>query len=347
MKRLPGIVSGSLGYRLLPGARPSRFGYSRPVSFRAVRRHRVFQARFLEANHQRYVHEELKQVDRSLDTSPVANSSDAIATSDLAKDPLAGVFPAPISLPRISRYLGLKTFSETEIEEIFDRIAASKDRNTGENLEIISKDEMQSFLLARILELEDESKETSPYTPEAEFMRTKYAEAEVERMWYFLFPRGARGETTTDKTTVDKHEFSRVLREKASRIDYVRSLPIISSMLIVGASVGVVTPAMPFVVESLGLSSSQYGLVVSAFALSKMASNIPSAIFVERHGRKTYMVNSLLVIALGVGGIGIATSFEELYVCRLLTGAGVSFLSGAATMMLTDMVRIFLYSSKS
>lgn len=38
------------------------------------------------------------------------------------------------------------------------------------------------------------------------------------------------------------------------------------------------------------------------------------------------MVHSLLVISLGVGGIGLASSFEELYFCRLLTGAGVSLL---------------------
>jgi MFS family permease len=72
-------------------------------------------------------------------------------------------------------------------------------------------------------------------------------------------------------------------------------------------------------------------------SLAKMAANIPSAIAVERHGRKPYMVYSLILVSIGVGGIGIASSFEELYVCRLLTGVGVSFLSGAATMMLTDM----------
>lgn len=40
----------------------------------------------------------------------------------------------------------------------------------------------------------------------------------------------------------------------------------------------------------------------------------------------------MAVIALGVGGIGFATSFEQLYLCRLFTGLGVAGLSTAATM---------------
>ena len=43
---------------------------------------------------------------------------------------------------------------------------------------------------------------------------------------------------------------------------------------------------MPFVVQNLGLTAGEYGLVVSAFALAKMSGNIPSAVLVERHGRK-------------------------------------------------------------
>ena len=46
------------------------------------------------------------------------------------------------------------------------------------------------------------------------------------------------------------------------------------------------TPVMPFVVQNLGLTAGEYGLVVSAFALAKMSGNIPSAVLVERHGRK-------------------------------------------------------------
>lgn len=210
---------------------------------------------------------------------------------------------------------------------MFDQIA-------GEDSEDhVTLDKMQKFLLKRIQELEQESNELSPHTPEAEFLRQKFAEAESKRIWQALLDH------LDENGSVDEQEFLQKIRGKASKVDFMRTLPIVSSMLIVGASVGVITPAMPFVVDNLGLSASQYGLVVSAFALSKMAANIPSAIFVERHGRKPYMVHSMLVIALGVGGIGIANSFEELYLCRLLTGTGVSFLR----YVIPPMCQVFLF----
>jgi len=49
-----------------------------------------------------------------------------------------------------------------------------------------------------------------------------------------------------------------------------------------------------------------------------------------------FLTWSLAVIALGVGGIGAAGSFEELYLCRLLTGAGVAALTTGSQLMVTD-----------
>ena len=135
---------------------------------------------------------------------------------------------------------------------------------------------------------------------------------------------------------VTKSSFRNHLLKLASEVDTRRTVPIAISMLLVGSSVGIVTPVMPFVVDSIGLSPGQYGVVVSAFALAKIVGNVPSAILVERHGRKPYLVHSLLLVSLGVGGIGLATQFEHLFVCRLFTGLGVAALSTAATMTMAD-----------
>ena len=89
-------------------------------------------------------------------------------------------------------------------------------------------------------------------------------------------------------------------------------------------------------VQNLGLTAGEYGLVVSAFALAKMLGNIPFAVLVERDGRKPYLVYSMIIISAGVGAIGLATNFESLYVCRLLTGMGVAGLSTAVTMTVAD-----------
>jgi MFS family permease len=57
---------------------------------------------------------------------------------------------------------------------------------------------------------------------------------------------------------------------------------------------------------------------------------------VDRYGRKPFLTYSLAGVALATAGMGIATSFEELYMCRLLAGGCVAILSTGATMMMTD-----------
>jgi MFS family permease len=48
------------------------------------------------------------------------------------------------------------------------------------------------------------------------------------------------------------------------------------------------------------------------------------------------LVYTLIAISTGVGCIGLSSGFEELYVCRLITGLGVAGLSCAATMTVAD-----------
>lgn len=62
---------------------------------------------------------------------------------------------------------------------------------------------------------------------------------------------------------------------------------------------------MPYVVSDLGLTSGQYGLVVSSFAFAKLFAIVPAAFFAEKHGRKPYLDYSLVVISMGVGGVGL------------------------------------------
>lgn len=210
-----------------------------------------------------------------------------------------------LSLPRLYRYLNLETFQPDELETVFNRIS------DGENE--ISRTELQGFLLSRISELEAESDELIDENEETKAMRRAFAGHEANLMFQTI-------SNNSTQEVINRRGFCQAITEHAGKVDVQRTWPITASMLLVGSSVGVVTPAMPFVVENLGLTASQYGLVVSAFGLAKMVGNIPSAIAAERHGRKPYMTYSLLVIGCGVGGIGLANSFEGLYACRLLTG---------------------------
>lgn len=136
--------------------------------------------------------------------------------------------------------------------------------------------------------------------------------------------------------TIQKHVFLEKIRHLATKIDTAHTIPISLSMLLVGSSVGIVIPIMPYVVSNLGLSAGQYGIVVSSFAFSKLLANVPAAVMVEKHGRKPYLVYSLVIISMGVGGIGMASNFEHLVFCRWMTGIGVSALSTAATLSMAD-----------
>ena len=202
---------------------------------------------------------------------------------------------------------------------------SNSNNSDHEKEEIITLDHLRDFLLKRIKALEDDNH--LPYGPRddnTEQRRLQFATQEASRIF------------TLFQSPVTKLEFSRKLMSIASTVETAKVMPITISMLLVGSSVGIIIPVMPFIVEHLGLTPGQFGMVVSAFALTKMAGNVPAAILVERHGRKPYLVYSLSLIAFGVGGIGLATSFEHLWVCRLLTGLGVAALSTAATMSITD-----------
>jgi len=254
-----------------------------------------------------------------------------------------------LSLPRIYRYFQLESFSQEEMEEVFDRIHqySNKINDDDDNNPHIDQAAIQLFLRERIRELEQQVDDGGDGQVEQdaallllEETRNEFAKCEARQLLQLLLQRDDLDHlehSCSTTLTISKSDFVHRLTAAASAIDYRRTAPVILSMLLVGSSVGVITPAMPFIVQSLHLTASQYGAAVSAFALSKMLGNIPAAIAVERHGRKPYMTYSLAVIAAGVGGIGLAGSFEQLWLCRFLTGAGVAALSTAGTLMVTDL----------
>lgn len=143
-------------------------------------------------------------------------------------------------------------------------------------------------------------------------------------------------DSTANTTTLTKQEFFTSIHNLATQIHYQTILPLAASMLLVGASVGVISPIMPFLAAKLDLTNSQYGTVVSSFALSKMLGNVPSAILVERHGRKPYLVHSLWFVGLGVAGLGLSNNWIELSACRMTIGLGVAALTTASTLTVAD-----------
>lgn len=195
----------------------------------------------------------------------------------------------------VYKYLQLEAFDNPEFDRVFDKIRSSAIVNDDEILDIsdtsndsldteqellIDQQDMRDFLVQRIIQLEQDNGLPSAHDEETtNAMRVEHANQEASRILHTLFDDNSIQH-------IDKQLFSSKLLEKASSVDMKRTLPITISMLLVGSSVGIITPVMPFVVENLGLTPGQYGMVVSAFAAAKMSCNVPSAILVERHGRK-------------------------------------------------------------
>ena len=73
---------------------------------------------------------------------------------------------------------------------------------------------------------------------------------------------------------VSRAEFEAHVREHAEKLD-PRVWPIAGCMLATGVSVGVIIPVMPVLVQDMGLSTADFGLVVAAFGASKLLGNIP------------------------------------------------------------------------
>jgi hypothetical protein len=243
-----------------------------------------------------------------------AGTSTAPFSSKVDQPPLQQILPPqPMDSRRLYRYLQLETFSKEELHGKFDEIVNSGraklasppplDENTERSPLLSTLSSMEeheknsirsidiaSFLERRIQEEEDANPNlmSSHDNETTARMRADYAATNATQFVHFFVEDNKinSSDDTDTNRMITRDQFTLKLIDSATSVDFKRSWPITVSMLLVGSSVGVVIPAMPFVVQNLGLTAGEYGLVVSAFALAKMSGNIPSAVLVERHGRK-------------------------------------------------------------
>ena len=220
--------------------------------------------------------------------------------------------------------------------------------------EIMHIQDLEAYIYERYLHIDDQWKNrytttatlnTDPSTDqEDEKMRLhrirQCAKTDATSIFQLILENAedlpANNTTTTSAPTLTKDQFQQSIQTLAKKVQYSTILPLATSMLLVGSSVGVISPIMPFLADKLDLTTTLYGIVVSSFALSKMLGNVPSAILVERHGRKPYLVHSLWAVGLGVAGMGLATDWMQLSVCRMIIGLGVASLTTASTLTVAD-----------
>jgi len=134
-------------------------------------------------------------------------------------------------------------------------------------------------------------------------------------------------------------EFQAQLKKVGEELDN-RVWPVALSFAATGLSIGIIIPILPILVKEIHIPTSVFGVAVSAFGLAKLIGNVPSAQWVERHGRKPVLVGGMLVCAAGLGSIGFSLIPELgapwLIGCRFVTGLGVAAFTSGAFMYMSD-----------
>lgn len=88
----------------------------------------------------------------------------------------------------------------------------------------------------------------------------------------------------------------------------------------------------PTLSSELGLQAQDLGLLGSGYFLGFALMQIPLGAWLDRHGPRTVLLMLLMLAVLGCVGFSVADSFQDLWLARVLCGAGVSAcLMGALT----------------
>jgi len=111
------------------------------------------------------------------------------------------------------------------------------------------------------------------------------------------------------------------------------------SQLVLYIGVGVLLPALPLYAQSIGLSQSANGLVISAPALAMLILNVPTGQMADRYGRKPVMIAGLGIMAVADIGTALAKTMVFLIPTRLLLGVGRAACEGGDRAYLADLTK--------
>lgn len=138
-----------------------------------------------------------------------------------------------------------------------------------------------------------------------------------------------------DLEETNKEDFKKHIKLMGEKLDS-RIYPMAFSLFLCGLTIGMLNPMTPLLIQKLGISAAEFGVVVACFGFSKLIGNIPFSVAVDIWGRKPFLVSTMGLIALGVGGTGACQFMHQMALCRLMTGFGVSGLITASQMYSVD-----------
>jgi MFS family permease len=99
---------------------------------------------------------------------------------------------------------------------------------------------------------------------------------------------------------------------------------------------GIVGPILPLFARSFGVSTAAIGLTLSAFALARMLTNVPSGLVADRWGRRILLIGGPLITGAGSLMSAFATGLPSLLLWRFVAGAGSAMYMTGAVIVVTD-----------
>ncbi len=105
---------------------------------------------------------------------------------------------------------------------------------------------------------------------------------------------------------------------------------VVFASFFVALGFGIVIPAIPVFARSFGVSHTQVGFIVSAFAVARFSSGLISGKLVDKFGERAVFAAGVLLVSISVALAGLAQSYEQLLIFRAAGGLGSSMFSVAA-----------------
>ena len=116
---------------------------------------------------------------------------------------------------------------------------------------------------------------------------------------------------------------------------------LLASQFVLFIGVGALLPALPLYAQSIGLSGSANGIVLSAPALAMLALNLPAGKLVDSWGRKQMMMAGMFVIAVSDLATSQCRTALALIPARLSLGAGRAAAENGDRAYLADLTERF------
>ncbi len=114
---------------------------------------------------------------------------------------------------------------------------------------------------------------------------------------------------------------------------------IFSITLIAVMGVASITPALPTISETLNLSKTQIGFLISAFTFPGIFLTPIAGILADRVGRKTVLIPSLFIFALAGFAIFFVHNFQYILLFRVIQGIGAAALGALSTTLIGDLFK--------